>query len=59
MLNLIRASLGILPDSTFPENALATFRRKIRRGFADARICGKPEICKVGRIFGLMPIPLD
>src|SRR5215468_1970809 len=23
MLNLIRASLGILPDSTFPENALA------------------------------------
>ena len=22
MLNLIRASLGILPDSTFPENAL-------------------------------------
>src|SRR5215471_7673068 len=25
MLNLIRASLGILPDSTFPENALASF----------------------------------
>jgi DNA invertase Pin-like site-specific DNA recombinase len=26
---------------------LATFRRKIRRGFAGARICEKPEICKV------------
>jgi hypothetical protein len=25
MLNLIRASLGILPDSIFPENALVTF----------------------------------
>jgi len=31
---------------------LATFRRKIRRGFAGARICGKPEICKVGLILG-------
>jgi len=30
ILNLIRASLGIPPDSTFPENALAAADRRLR-----------------------------
>ena len=35
ILNLIRASLGIPPDSTFPENALGVMMARCTRGFLD------------------------
>src|SRR5215468_11452492 len=59
ILNLIRASLGIPPDSTFPENALAGPAREglcLLQGLLLCGICGRRLTVRYTGNGGLYPI---